>query len=200
MWHRRCPRRAPLRGRNEKKEAVVSYEPPCCATKGRDESVDRNLKDQLEALHHASFAWAMTCCRFDTQEAMDVLQTAYLKVIDGRAAFGGKASVKTWWFSVVRNTARERQRSLAGLLRRMRTPAQETAASPEIDATARQMAARVREALRALPARQREVLDLVFFHDLTIAEAADVMDVSLGTARTHYDRGKKTLRTKLSDE
>ncbi len=52
-------------------------------------------------------------------------------------------------------------------------------------------------ALGALAARQREVLDLVFFHDMTIEEAARVMGVGLGTARVHYHRGKRRLAEKL---
>jgi RNA polymerase sigma factor (sigma-70 family) len=58
----------------------------------------------------------------------------------------------------------------------------------------------VRQALGRLAVRQREVLDLVFFHGLTIEEAAQVMGVALGTARVHYQRGKRRLLALLAPE
>ena len=54
------------------------------------------------------------------------------------------------------------------------------------------------EALKTLSPRQREMLQLVFYHDMTIEEAAGVMQISLGSARAHYDRGKKALALKLA--
>ena len=42
--------------------------------------------------------------------AADMLQTVYLKILDGKARYDGKASFKTWLFAVIRNTAAEARR------------------------------------------------------------------------------------------
>ncbi len=52
-------------------------------------------------------------------------------------------------------------------------------------------------ALGRLPLRQRQLLMLVFYHDLSIREAGAALDISLGSARTHYERGKRRLRQRL---
>ena len=60
-----------------------------------------------------------------------------------------------------------------------------------------EQAARLRAALEKLPARQAEALHLVFYQDLALNEAAQVMRVSLGSVRQHYERGKARLRELL---
>ena len=54
------------------------------------------------------------------------------------------------------------------------------------------------QSVTQLPRRQREVLHLVFYQDLTVEEASRVLTISLGTARTHFERGKRRLRDILS--
>ena len=58
--------------------------------------------------------------------------------------------------------------------------------------------ARCEQALSRLSKRQQEVLHLVFYQNLTIQEAANVLAMPVGTARTHYERGKSRLRELLA--
>ena len=55
------------------------------------------------------------------------------------------------------------------------------------------------KALGSLSSRQSEVARLVFYHDLTIEEAATVQGISVGSARQHYARAKDHLRDILTD-
>jgi RNA polymerase sigma-70 factor (ECF subfamily) len=160
------------------------------------------LREQLERYHAESYGWARCCCRQDPGEAENVLQAAYLKIFEHKAIFSGRSAFRTWLFAVIRNTAAERRRKkLLEKLRLIRY--RETETRPPEPARAddavhnEQVQMNVRQALAALPARQAEVLQLVFYHDLSLAEAARVMGVSLGSARTHYARGKARLRRSL---
>ena len=70
----------------------------------------QDLERDLESFHPSSFGWALVCCDWNREEAEEVLQTAYLKAIEGRARFNGHSSTRTWFFGVVKNTAAEKRR------------------------------------------------------------------------------------------
>ena len=48
-----------------------------------------------------------------------------------------------------------------------------------------------------LSPRQRALLHLVYYQDMTIEDASQVLGISVGSARTHYARGKQRLRALL---
>ena len=162
------------------------------------------LAAQLERHHEASYGWALSCCDWDDTEAEDVLQTAYLKVVAGRARFEGRSAFKTWLFGVIRRTAQETSRRTRShqkrALRLVRDDDQVVEAEDVEGKLERaEQSRRLKEALQQLSDRQREVLTLVFYQDLSIAEAAEVVGIGLGSARTHYERGKSRLRALLTE-
>ena len=162
-----------------------------------------DVECELERLHEESFAWALSCCAWDRAEAEDVLQVTYVRVISGKARFDGKSRFRTWLFGVIRLVAMERRRRTSRRARLAAEVVRGQVARQPADAQARlergEQAAMLRAALARLPERQREVLHLVFYEGLTVAESADVMGVGVGSARTHYARGKARLRQLLSE-
>jgi RNA polymerase sigma-70 factor (ECF subfamily) len=163
------------------------------------------LEEQLKVLHAESFSWALTCCAGHAADAEDVLQTVYLHILQGKARFGGQAAFKTWLFSVIRNrAAKEMRRQMIRRFFLWRTERAQAlppkAPPPDTFWHQAEREAAFERALNALPARQREVLHLVFYEDLTLDAAARVMGISPGAARQHYERGKKKLRRDFVEE
>jgi len=164
------------------------------------------LADELARLHEDSFGWALSCSGWDEPMAEDVLQTAYLRVVSRKAVYKGRSPFRTWLFGVIARVAREENRRRR--TRRSKAPELTVLMLDygRVEEDALETIARSDESrrliatLNVLPRRQREVLQLVFYEGLTVAEAADVMGVSVGSARTHYDRGKKRMRKLLEGE
>lgn len=160
----------------------------------------QSLTRALAQLHPAAYGWAVTCCRGDRSLAEDVLQATYVRVLSGEARYSEASTLRTWLFGVVRNISREvlrrrlrDQLNLAALSAARRGREQDDAERE----TADDAAARVREMLNRLSARQREVLHLVFYDGMRVEDAAEVMGISVGAARQHYERGKRRMRARL---
>lgn len=162
-----------------------------------------DLKAELERLHQASFGWALHCCRRNPVQAEEILQTVYLKILQGKACYRSESSVKTWLFAVIRKTASsERRKHVLHALKNMTAGQSEIREpdQPHLELERSEMQQRFHQALARLPARQHQTLHLVFYQDLSLSEAAEVMNISVGSARRHYERGKKRLREMLDRE
>jgi RNA polymerase sigma-70 factor (ECF subfamily) len=155
-------------------------------------------RSALEALHADVYGWALSRCDFNHAAAEDLVQQAYVELLSGNAQFDNRSTLKTFVFSVVHNLAKSRFRRLASRLRLVRTYPLD-AAGETVDSGEYTIDDGVWRAVRALPERQRDIIELVFCRDLTVEQASAVMGVTTGTGRTHYDRAKKALRDRLRD-
>lgn len=152
------------------------------------------LRHIISQHHEAAYRWACQCCHQDPELAKDVLQMVYVKIWEGKAKFDRRAQMRTWLFSIIRFTAIDelKKQSKAQLVDLKEIREQQSQPSSE--------ARSYDHLLMQLSEKQREVLLLVFYHDMTIEAAAEVMQCSLGTARTHYQRGKHRLKEMLTHE
>ncbi len=147
------------------------------------------MEELLQTHHRAGYLWARQCCHFRDDWAEEVLQITYLKILEGSAVFKNQSDFKTWFFSVIRYTAYEwmRQERKHQLLDQI-----PDASIEEADEAVHHFH---QSMLQSLAPRQREVMLLVFYHQLTIEKAAAVMDIHPGSAATHYHRAKERLKS-----
>lgn len=134
----------------------------------------------------------------NAQDAEEIVQDAFLGVwrrADGWRGDG--ASFATWLYRIVVN------RSLDYRRRRGFAPIEEAdnlpAPAPDAYATVaeQQLAAWVDTVIAALPERQRAALSLCYYQEMTCAEAAEVLQVSVSAMESLLVRARRVLRAKL---
>lgn len=141
----------------------------------------------------------------DPKEAEDVLQEAFVQMWKKAATYDGKRSALfTWAVMISRNKAIDRLRSRQRRSRLVEEATPELATSPtEFESGADFLSSqsderkRIRGALAALPAAQREAIELAFFNDMTQAEVSAKLNEPLGTVKARIRRGLLTLRDVL---
>ncbi len=140
----------------------------------------------------------------DRAAADDVAQEAFVRVwrVAGRWQ-PGTARFDTWLHTVVLNLCRDRlrrRRAVSGDM--VSGDAVPDMADPAPDAEASLLDAEhdrtVAAAIARLPERQREAILLVHYQDLSGAQAAAVLDVSIEALESLLARGRRTLRARLS--
>ena len=136
----------------------------------------------------------------DTAEAEDIAQEAFVRVWRNAAAWQpGRARFDTWLHTVVLNLCRDRLRRR----REVTGGSMPEPVDPTPDAEAglieTQRGDAVAAAIGALPERQREAILLVHYQDLSGADAAAVLDISVEALESLLARGRRTLRSRLAE-
>lgn len=136
----------------------------------------------------------------ETAEAEDMAQEAFLRVWKQAPRWKpGVARFDTWLHRVALNLCYDRLRRRREVVTDAPPETVDPAPSAERDLETKDAAARVAEAVKALPDRQREAIVLCHYQELGNIEAAAVMGVSVEALESLLGRGRRTLRSALAD-
>ena len=142
----------------------------------------------------------------DGEPAAEVLQEVFLYAWKRAASYDrARASVSTWLSLITRSRCLDRLRSRKTRRQTYALYHRENP-SPSVPpenfrwAFARQRARRVREALALLPDAQREVIEVCYYDGFSQREAAEALEIPLGTVKTRTLLAMQKLRTSLAGE
>ena len=131
----------------------------------------------------------------------DAVQEAFASV--WRSASGYRAArgrVVAWMFTIARNAAVDAARVRRPVAVGDPQDTVDPGPSPEIGAEQSEQAFRVHVAVDGLPPREREVISLANFSELSQCEIADRLGVPLGTVKTRTRTGLQRLAQVLEGE
>ena len=153
----------------------------------------------------------------DREQARDLAQDAFVRILQGASGFRGEASPRTWICQVVLNCHRNRARWWRRLKRGRTVSLEERLAGSEEEdltlgatladpnpgadrvAESHQARARLEQELQRLPRDQRAALILREVEGMSYGEIAAVMGVREGTVKSRLARARETLRLALKD-
>jgi RNA polymerase sigma-70 factor (ECF subfamily) len=130
--------------------------------------------------------------------ACDAVQEAWVRVIRFADKFDGRSSFKTWAYRIVVNQCRNIQsaRLPAWAEDVPDKPADETS-NPGHSAEVNETSQTLREAVQALPADKQTVLLLCYHEGMTHEQAAEILEIPLGTVKSRLHAALQDLRGRM---
>jgi len=158
-------------------------------------SGDRDAMRALYLKHHVRvYRFVMRLVRNQTM-AEDVISDVFLDVWRQAGSFEGRSAVSTWLLAIARFKA------LSVLRRRPDEELNDTGAAavpdptddPEIAVQKKDTGEILRQCLEALSREHREVIDLVYYHEKTVDEVAQIVGIPEATVKTRMFYARKKL-------
>ena len=162
---------------------------------GRIANGDRLAMQVLFARHHVRvFRFVVRLVRNEST-AEDLISEVFLDVWRQADRFEGRSAVTTWLLSIARFKA------LSTLRRRPEDELDEETAGaiedpsddPEVALEKKDKSAIIRKCLTGLSAEHREIIDLVYYHEKSVEEVAEIVGIPENTVKTRMFYARKKL-------
>lgn len=166
---------------------------------GRNPVDKKNLNGFFSEHYKAFFRLAFFYV-FNKEDAEDVLQDAFIKIYAKRDQFRQESSLMTWCYRIIRNQAidflrkKRIEKVLDPLLHVFRAP---ESVQPEVMAEKERVNREIEKALNRLRPRQKEVLVLKHFQNLSIGEISEITGLSQANVKVSLFRAARRMKNLL---
>jgi RNA polymerase sigma-70 factor (ECF subfamily) len=162
---------------------------------GRIASGDRLAMQVLFARHHVRvYRFVLRLVR-DESVAEDLISEVFLDVWRQAGRFEGRSAVSTWLLAIARFKALSalRKRPDEELDEETAEAIEDTSDTPEVSLEKKDKSAAIRKCLEKLSAEHREIIDLVYYHEKSVEEVAEIVGIPENTVKTRMFYARKRL-------
>lgn len=162
-------------------------------------------EEEFEAFFRQHFAGLCSFCQyrfdFSLDAAREVAHSAFIKLWEARNNLSANEPAKSYLYKTASNHCLDilrhekvRERYDAQM---RHSPADAAAGFDELDT--KELAARIHDAIAALPPQMRKIFELSRYEEMRYAAIADHLGISIKTVETQMSRALAKLRKSLSD-
>ncbi len=155
----------------------------------------------LYARHHVKvFRFVLRLVRNEAS-AQDLISEVFLDVWRQADRFEGRAAVSTWILAIARFKALSamRRRKEAELDDETAEAVEDGADTPEVALQKKDKGEILRRCLTKLSPDHREIIDLVYYHEKSVEEVAEIVDIPENTVKTRMFYARKKLAELLKE-
>jgi RNA polymerase sigma-70 factor, ECF subfamily len=169
---------------------------------GRIAGGDRLAMQVLFARHHVRvYRFVLRLVRNEAA-AEDLISEVFLDVWRQAAKFEGRSAVSTWMLSMARFKALStlRRRTEEELDDETAGAIEDSEDDPETALAKKDKGAALRQCLEKLSAEHREIVDLVYYHEKSVAEVSIIVGIPEATVKTRMFYARKKLSELLKEQ
>jgi RNA polymerase sigma-70 factor (ECF subfamily) len=162
---------------------------------GRIANGDRLAMQVLFARHHVRvYRFALRLVRNEAT-AEDLISDVFLDVWRQAGKFEGRSAVSTWLLAITRFKALStlRRKPDQELDEETAEAIEDTADTPEVALEKKEKGEVLRKCMNALSAEHREIIDLVYYHEKSVEEVAEIVGIPEATVKTRMFYARKKL-------
>src|SRR5262245_29780646 len=162
---------------------------------------DRSAIRGLYARHHAKVYRFILRMVGNEATAEDLLAEVFFDAWRQAERFEGRSQVSTWLLAIARNKTLSamRSRRVDQLDDSFAETIEDQADDPETALDRKHTSALVQKCLTRLSPAHREVIDLVYYHEKSMQEIAEIIGIPIGTVKTRMFCARKQLAVLLAN-